>query len=113
MTAPAPDVAWAAFSDDGPWVLDPDHLPWRAGLDVERALVSGSVPELTRRRALPPGRRLGTTVVHLGGAVARWYVGSARRRSNGSTRDLARRLRVAAERLGPSYIKLGQIVSSG
>ena len=30
-----------------------------------------------------------------------------------SRADLSRRLRVAAERLGPTYIKLGQIISSG
>ena len=30
-----------------------------------------------------------------------------------SRADISRRLRIAAERLGPTYIKLGQIISSG
>lgn len=111
--APAPDLAAAAFSEDGPWTLDPDHLAWRRGLEAERAAVAASVPELTRRRLLPPGRRVGVTVARLGGAVGRWYLGARRRGASESRRDLAHRLRDAAEHLGPSYIKLGQIVSSG
>ncbi len=114
MTATDPDdVAWGAFSDDAPWVLRDGPQSWQLGLDRVRAEVAASVPELTRRRAVPPGRRLGTTVVHLGGAVSRWALGARRTGGSASTRDLAHRLRVAAEHLGPSYIKLGQIVSSG
>jgi ubiquinone biosynthesis protein len=107
------DLAWGAFSDDAPWVLDEAPPPWQVGLERTRREVAASVPELTRRRALPPARRMGTTVVHLGGALGRWYVGARRAGGARSRRDLARRLRVAAEHLGPSYIKLGQIVSSG
>ena len=114
MTTSAPDdLAWGAFSDAAPWVLDDGPQAWQAGLARTRTEVAASVPELTRRRMLPPGRRLGTTVVHLGGAVGRWAAGARRTGGSASTRDLARRLRVAAEHLGPSYIKLGQIVSSG
>lgn len=114
MPAPPPsDVAWGAFTDDAPWVLGDGPQRWQAGLGRVRADVAASVPDLTRRRILPPGRRLGTTVVHLGSALAAWSTGARRTGGSASKRDLARRLRVAAERLGPSYIKLGQIVSSG
>ncbi len=112
-TTAADDLGWGAFSDAAPWVLDDGPQAWQAGLDRIRADVTASVPELTRRRTLPPGRRLGTTVVHLGGAVGRWAAGARRTGGSASKQDLARRLRVAAEHLGPSYIKLGQIVSSG
>ena len=110
--APA-DLAWGAFSDTGPWVLADGPQPWQTGLARTRAAVAASVPDLTRRRALPPGRRLGTTVVHLGGGLGRWALGGRRVGGSTSRRDLAHRLRKAAEQLGPSYIKLGQIVSSG
>ncbi len=110
---PTTDVTWGAFSDDGPWVLDDGPQPWQAGLEGVRADVAAWVPRLTRRQLLPPACRLGTTVVHLGGALGRWAVGARRAGGTTSKRDLARRLRVAAEHLGPSYIKLGQIVSSG
>ncbi|HWJ62750.1 MAG TPA: AarF/UbiB family protein [Acidimicrobiales bacterium] len=107
------DVAWGAFTDAAPWVLDDGPQPWQAGLARTRAEVAASIPELTRRRAVPPGRRMGSTVVRLGSALVPWYLGARRTGGSASKRDLARRLRRAAERLGPSYIKLGQIVSSG
>ncbi|MCB0971660.1 MAG: AarF/ABC1/UbiB kinase family protein [Acidimicrobiales bacterium] len=114
MTADrAPDTAWGAFTEQGPWTLDPDALGWAAGLDELRAEVAGSLPALTRRHARPPTRRLAVTVGRLGPAVGRWALGARRRGGPDSRRDLAHRLRVAAEHLGPSYIKLGQIVSSG
>ena len=50
---------------------------------------------------------------HLGAAVAVWAV--TERRAGGSIKiaGISRRLREAAEALGPTYIKLGQILSSG
>ncbi|MCU1356619.1 MAG: hypothetical protein JWM89_2037 [Acidimicrobiales bacterium] len=107
------DVAWAAFTDDGPWVLDPDALAWEAEVPAHRAAIAASLPELTRRVALPPGRRLAVTLRRLGWAIGSWRLGKGRAGGPASRADLARRLRVAAEALGPSYIKLGQIVSSG
>jgi ubiquinone biosynthesis protein len=107
------DVSWGAFTDEAPWVLDDAPQTWQQGLTRARADVAASVPELTRRRLLPPGRRVGVTLVRLGPALGRWWLGARRSGGTASTRDLARRLRVAAEHLGPSYIKLGQIVSSG
>lgn len=111
--SPPPDTSWGAFTDDAPWILEDGPQPWQAGLRQTRAEVAASVPELTRRTLLPPARRLGTTVVRLGTALGPWWVGPRRRGDAASRRTLARRLRVAAEHLGPSYIKLGQIVSSG
>lgn len=107
------DVAWGAFSDRAPWVLDLDDLPWRRVVERERDAIAADLPALTRRRLLPPGRRIGRTTRLLGVAVGRWYVGARRRGATVSRADLARRLRSAAERLGPTYVKLGQIISSG
>ena len=109
----SPDTALGAFSDSGPWNIDPDGLDWRPGLAGIRARLSASLPRLTRRRTLPPGRRLGTTVWHLGGALALWYLRERRRGATASIAGISRRLRVAAEKLGPTYIKLGQIIASG
>lgn len=112
-TERAADTAWAAFTDRGPWTLDPAELAWTDGLVALRAEVAESLPALTRRQARPPARRMAVTVARLGPAVGRWAVGARRRGGSTSRRDLAHRLRDAAEHLGPSYIKLGQIVSSG
>ena len=56
---------------------------------------------------------MGTSVRHLGGALGLWYTGDRRKGGTTSISDLSRRLRVAAEHLGPTYIKLGQIIASG
>ena len=62
----SPDLALGTFSDTGPWVIVPDELAWRRGLAGVRARLGASLPRLTRRRTLPPVRRLGTTLRHVG-----------------------------------------------
>jgi ubiquinone biosynthesis protein len=112
--AGAPDLAAGSFSDTPPWTIpDPDALVWRQGLDEVRASVMAEVPRLTAPRRWPPGARLGTVVRHLGGAVALWALRERRQGGSRSRAGISRRLRRAAERLGPTYIKLGQIISSG
>ena len=50
---------------------------------------------------------------HLGGALGLWYLKERRQGGYGSLAGISHRLRVAAETLGPTYIKLGQIIASG
>src|SRR5579871_2639389 len=88
-------------------------MTWRRGIDDLRARTRAQVPRLMRRRRLPPGRRALRVGLTLGWAVGRWYVGARRKGGTVSRADLSRRLRDAFERLGPTYIKLGQIISSG
>jgi len=83
------------------------------GLDRVREDLHRSLPRLVTPRRLPPGARVGTTVWHLGGALALWYAKERRRGGSDTLAGISRRLRVAAEQLGPTYIKLGQIVASG
>jgi ubiquinone biosynthesis protein len=110
---PPADLAIGSFSDDAPWVVDPEAMPWRRPVDAVRWVVRREVPELTRPRRLPPGRRVVRVGLHLGTALAAWAVGARRRDRATSRADISRRLRIAAEQLGPTYIKLGQIISSG
>jgi ubiquinone biosynthesis protein len=108
--SPAPDVAAYAFTDEGPWVVDPAQLVWRRGLDRVRARTRADVPRLLARRRLPPLGRLARVVVAVGTALGLWYV---RERGTATSRaGVARRLRRAFERLGSTYVKLGQIVSA-
>lgn len=115
---PSPDLAYGAFSDDGPWVVDPDALTWRDGVEALRAQTAAAVPALLRRRRVPPLERVVRTGLELGTAIGAWY-GVERRRARRlgrpevSRAGISRRLRRAFERLGPTYIKLGQIISSG
>jgi ubiquinone biosynthesis protein len=110
---PSPDLAIGAFTDQGPWVVDPTRLSWSHGIDAIRARTRAEVPSLMRRRRLPPGRRVVRVGLVLGDALTRWYLGARRQGGATSRADLSRRLRDAFERLGPTYIKLGQIISSG
>jgi ubiquinone biosynthesis protein len=68
---------------------------------------------LTRPRRVPPGVRVLRVCVFLGSAVGGWYLRERRRGGAVSRAGLSRRLRKSFERLGPTYIKLGQILSSG
>lgn len=108
------DLAHGSFSDTPPWTLDgPDDLPWRRGLVTVREQVRAEVPDLIAPRRLPPGRRVVTVSRRLGLAVGTWWLRERRSGLPTSRASISRRLRVAAERLGPTYIKLGQIISSG
>ena len=110
--APA-DLAIGSFSEHPPWIVDPDAMPWREAVDEIRWLTRHDLPELIRPRRLPQGGRAFTVVRRLGTAVGMWaWKGRGKDRST-SRADLSRRLRIAAEHLGPTYIKLGQIISSG
>jgi ubiquinone biosynthesis protein len=111
---PPPDTALGSYSDTPPWILtDPDQLPWRRGLHAERARLRAEIPELTRAGRWPPGHRVITVARRLGLAVGLWALRDRRRGGEASRSGISRRLRQAAERLGPTYIKLGQIISSG
>ncbi len=111
---PAPsDLAIGTFSDHPPWLVAPAEMRWRIGLDRVRARTRAEVPQLTRRPRVPPLGRLVSTARHLGVPIAAWALTDRRRGREVSRTGLSRRLRRAAERLGPTYIKLGQIISAG
>ena len=102
-----------AFSASGPWELDADRLSWLRGSAELRERQRALVPAWVRRRWLPPLGRFLSSGSRLAGALIGWRVLDARRGEHLSRAGLSRRLRLAFEKLGPAYIKLGQILSSG
>ncbi len=113
--APA-DRRWGAFTEAAPWVLDPASISWMPLAERLRDRARAEVPRLTRPGRIPDIRRLLTVVRHLGWAVGVWWIRKRRGRyADGETSraDLSLRLRSAIETLGPTYIKLAQIISSG
>src|SRR5262245_36467428 len=108
------DLHQGSFSDTPPWTLDdPRSLVWRQGLDEVRARVMAEVPVLTQPSRWPPGARMVTVTRRLGSALALWALRERRAGDSASRAGISRRLRIAAERLGPTYIKRGRITSSG
>jgi ubiquinone biosynthesis protein len=113
-TAPrSPDVEHHAFTERGPWVVDPDACTWLRGIEVLRLTTRRQVPLLTARRRVPPPGRLLVVGSRLAAALGGWALTERRRGGSTSRAGLSRRLRRTAEALGPTYIKLGQIISSG
>lgn len=102
-----------SFSDTPPWTIQRDQLTWLPQLGRVRREARAEIPGLTQPSLVPPARRVVTVARHLGWGVGRWYVGKRREGGSPSRADLSRRLRIAAEALGPTYIKLAQIISSG
>jgi ubiquinone biosynthesis protein len=107
------DCKFAGFSDDPPWLVVPAEIRWLDGIDVIRARTRAEVPSLVRRRHVPPAHRLVRVGWMLTKAVGSWYVVDRGRGQPRSRLGLSRRLRIAFGKLGPTYIKLGQILSSG
>jgi len=114
--APASDRSWAAFTETGPWTIERSDARWLDLADTLRRRAQHEVPELTAPRKVPPGLRVITVIGHLGTAIAPWLLRKKLKRHatpDASRADISLRLRRAAESLGPTYIKLGQIISSG
>jgi ubiquinone biosynthesis protein len=107
------DLGIGAFSSEAPWLVDPGSMAWRKGIDSLRAATQAEVPELVRRRHLPPGIRVLRVAGLFGAATTAWVLTDRRKDREASRRGLSRRLRKVFEHLGPTYIKLGQILSAG
>jgi len=112
-----PDLAIGAFTPHGPWTVDPSAMAWRfpsstsPGIDALRREAALTASQLVRPQGLPSVARVATVGYRLGSALLAW--GFRDRGTPSSRSGLSRRLRPAFERLGPTYIKLGQIISSG
>jgi ubiquinone biosynthesis protein len=109
----SPDLAIGSFTERGPWVVDPAAMSWRRDVDAHRDAARLLVPRWMETGHLPPIGRLVAVVGRVGGAVVMWAIGARRRGGEASKQDLSRRLRAAFGHLGPTYIKLGQIISGG
>ncbi len=108
---PADDLHLGSFTTDAPWSMATRSPSWARVVDVLRTEQVRQLPWLTTPPRLPPIGRALTVIAIVGRAVGLWYL-LERRRENSRAR-LSRRLRLAAERLGPTYIKLAQIISAG
>ncbi|MFM7047650.1 MAG: ABC1 kinase family protein [Actinomycetota bacterium] len=112
----ASDREWGAFSDSPPWVLDKNAVRWRGLVEGLRAQARAELPSLMTAPRVPPIARLFVVVFRLGIALGPWWWKRRRNKyesPEASRADLSLRMRHAIERLGSTYIKLAQIISSG
>jgi ubiquinone biosynthesis protein len=112
--APLPeDANIGSFSLTPPWLVDISKLEWLGEISSLRERTRAELPALIKQRRLPPANRVLGTGYQLAKALFLWNL--IERRSGGSVskRGISHRLRDAFEELGPTYIKLGQILSAG
>lgn len=110
------DLAWGSFTEEGPWVIHREDARWLGLAEQLRSSAQAEVPALTTPSRMPPGLRVLTVVKHIGTAIVPWIVNKRRGKfadTAESRTAVSMRLRLAAETLGPTYIKLGQIISAG
>lgn len=116
QAAESPDRNWGAFTDVGPWVLVEQNIAWQQQAAALRQSAQSEIPQLTRASRFPPVTRLATVVIVLVRALLPWWLRKKFKKfstAGASRAFVSLRLRQAVERLGPTYIKLGQIISSG
>ena len=110
------DRSWGAFTAGGPWNLSRDDIVWLPETESLRREARRSIPSLITPGKLPPGRRSAAITAQLSWSVGPW-IWRKKRNAYSSTEagraELSARLRKGAENLGPTFIKLGQIISSG
>ena len=110
------DCDWAAFDRTGPWEVPTEGVAWLDRAAELRTAARREIPVLTVPSRIPPVRRLAPVVRVLGRALGPWWWRKRRGRFGSQAESrafLSLRLRRAVERLGSTYIKLGQIISSG
>jgi ubiquinone biosynthesis protein len=111
------DLVIGAFTPHPPWIVEPGAMPWRFARDGDpdiatlRTEAADLARTLVHPQHLPSLRRVLTVVSRIGGALLLW--GADERGTPRSRAGLSTRLRASFEHLGPTYIKLGQIISSG
>jgi len=107
------DNDFGSFSQNGPWTLTKDQPVWGKGLDAERTKLKQEYKQILATSKIKAFSRLLQLILHVGPPILIWFVIDRRKSKTVSRALLARRLCKAFQKLGPTYIKLGQIISSG
>lgn len=97
------DLGYKASSHEDDWVRQSA---------IERKSLQQTIPKLVRKPTFPPITRLVTTIWHFSKALLAWKLLDRHQPANARQPALYRRLRQAAERLGPTYVKLAQLISA-
>ncbi|MDG2428944.1 MAG: cytochrome P450 [Acidimicrobiales bacterium] len=85
---------------------------WISESAVKRKTVRATIPKLIQKPTLPPLLRLTATIWAFGSSLVLWRLLDHRGPQAERRPALYKRLRQAAERLGPTYVKLAQLISA-
>ena len=94
-----------------PTAPDAENL-WIKDAHAVRSAIAAGIPRLLNKPSFPPITRLVHTTLRFGWALLSWKLFDRRLDKQNRTESLYRRLRIAAERLGPTYVKLAQLISA-
>ena len=94
-----------------PTAPDAENL-WIKDAHAVRSAIAAGIPRLVNKPSFPPITRLVHTTLRFGWALLSWKLFDRRLDKQNRTESLYRRLRIAAERLGPTYVKLAQLISA-
>ena len=95
------------------WTAAPDsENRWIQQAHAVRSAIVAGVPRLVNTPSFPPVTRLVHTTFRFSWALLCWKLFDRRLADQTRTESLYRRLRIAAERLGPTYVKLAQLISA-
>jgi ubiquinone biosynthesis protein len=108
------DTKWASFTAHAPWNLDESEAQKFSDENIaRRSEVRADAHSLLVKRKIPTFLRFFVAFFRIGIAILLWYIFDKRRGREKSREAIARKLRKQFVKLGSSYIKLGQIISSG
>ncbi len=108
------DTKWGSFSDSADWDLDIDAVEEFEKENISRRNATNDYAhQLLSKKRFPPILRLLIALQKILGAIFVWYVFDRWRGKEASRSGIAKKLRKRFEKLGSTYIKLGQIISSG
>lgn len=108
------DVSWGSFIEPGTWVLNKSDCDAFIDQDIRRREKNTQFAHsLLQAKQIPPLARLIYVTSKLFSAIVLWYIFDKHRGKAKSRAGISRRLRKRFVKLGSSYIKLGQIISSG
>ena len=85
---------------------------WIQKADVVRQRIVAGLPRLVNAPSFPPITRFLHTTFRFGWAFCSWRLFDRRRSPDAKQHALYNKLRLAAERLGPTYVKLAQLISA-
>ncbi len=107
------DLKIGSFSDSGPWRIEPETIDWKRISDQLNEDAQKQIDDILKPNSVPPVLRTADIVFGLSKAVGKWYFTSRGSTKSKSYSIISRNLKNTFQKFGPTYVKLGQIISSG